>query len=141
MLAESLSSATTIAWLVFTTLVGLVAVGLPLLARALRHGLPKERFSGPEGEDPAIENAGARPIALEPVAFGTSQRARRSPRHAVLQHRTLMAGIFSTLLALFAMPGIAALRELGVSGLQLLMGFVIPTLLVVLHARRRAAIR
>jgi len=132
MLAESLSSASAVsidpgspavpAWLVFLCLILASAAVIPLLAVILRSRIPEARR----------ERA-----ALAPVVFGTSLKTRRSPRHAVLQHRTVMTTGFIAVLALFAVCGIAALRGLGLSGLQVAIGLVLPTLLVALHARQR----
>ena len=44
---------------------------------------------------------------------------------------------FIAVLALLVVCGITALRGLGVSGLQVAIGLVLPTLLVALHARQR----
>jgi hypothetical protein len=132
MLAESLSSAATVsaaaasatalAWFVFLSLVLASAAAIPLFASILRSRLPAARRER---------------VLLEPVVFGTSQKPRRSPRHAVLQHRTVMTTGFIAVLALLVVCGIVALRELGVSGLQVAIGLVLPTLLVALHARQR----
>ncbi|HEB89522.1 MAG TPA: hypothetical protein ENI85_08140 [Deltaproteobacteria bacterium] len=141
MLAESLSSATSLAWLVFSAGILWMALMVPTLAWILRRRLPSERLrSFPAGDASGSDSRNGR-IALDPVRFGNSPRARRSPRHAVQQHRMLLAGVFSTLLALVALPGLVALRSLGPSALQKGMIFVLPTLLVVLHARRRAMTR
>jgi len=122
MLAESLLSDSVMAWLVFVALL-LVSVGaIPLLARALRRRLPVDR---------------RQPISLEPVSYGDSPKARRSPRQAIRAHRTLMMTLHMALLALVVLPGLAALRSLGLTGLQVAIAFVLPALLVAFHARRR----
>jgi hypothetical protein len=136
MLAESLSSAPAVpastasavvlAWLVFLALVVTSASAIPLLAWILRRRLPIAQRDR---------------VAIEGVIFGTSQKARQSPRHAVLQHRTILATAFIATLALLLVPGIAALRGLGSSGLQVAIGLVVPTLLVALHARQRDPVR
>ena len=126
MLAESPFISSPLAWLVFVTLVVASAAAIPCLAWVVRRQLPLARRV---------------PIPLEPIVFGFSPKARRSPRHAVLQHRSLMATAFIAVLALFLLPGIAAVRGLGVVGLQAAIGLVLPTLLVVLHARQRNALR
>jgi len=129
MLAESLSlsgSYSLLAWSVFVVLVVASAAAIPLAAWMLRRRLPPaQRVS----------------IPLEPVVFGISPKSRRSPRHAVLQHRTLMTTTVIAVLSLFLLPGILAIRALGVSGLQVAIGLVLPTLLVALHARARKAVR
>lgn len=129
MLAESLSnsgSSSLLAWLVFVALVVASTAAIPLGAWVLRRRLP-----------PAQRDS----IPLDPVVFGVSQKIRRSPRHAVLQHRTLMMTASIAVLTLFLLPGILAIRELGVSGLQVAISLVLPTLLVALHARQRNVMR
>ncbi len=131
MLAESpfssfLLSSSLLAWWVFVTLILASAAAIPLVAWGLRRRLPPSRRV---------------PIPLEAVVFGSSQKARRSPRHAILQHRTLMTTSFVAVLALFLLPGLVALRGLGVPGLQVAIGLVVPTLLVALHAHQRNAVR
>ena len=76
-------------------------------------------------------------IPLEPVRFGISQETRRSPRHAVLLHRTLLTTALIAVLGCFLLPGIVAIRGLGVSGLQVTIGLVLPTRLGAFHARQR----
>jgi len=78
---------------------------------------------------------------LEPVDFGTSQKSLHSPRHALLQHRTLITTSVVCLLALLVLPELAALRTLGLSALQTTIGLVLPTFVVVLHARQRDSSR
>jgi len=129
MLAESLvlsDSSSVLAWLVFVALVVLSAAAIPLCAWFLRRRLPLARRAS---------------IQLEPVAFGSSPKSLRSPRHAVLQHRTLMTTTFVAVLTVFLLPGIIAIRALGVAGLQVAIGLVLPTLLVALHARQRDTVR
>ena len=129
MLAESLSmsgSSSLLAWLVFVALVVASAAVIPLAAWVLRRGLPPTRRDS---------------IPLEPVRFGISQKTRRSPRHAVLLHRTLLTTALIAVLGCFLLPGIVAIRGLGVSGLQVTIGLVLPTLLVALHARQRTVVR
>ena len=87
MLAESLSTATSLAWLVFSVGILSTVLLLPTAAWLLRRGLPSDA-----------------------IAAG-------------------------------AWPGLVALPGLGAPGLQVAMAFALPTLLVVLHARRRAASR
>ena len=117
-------SSTALAWFVFVASVALSAGAIPLVAWALRRRLPSAR---------------RRPIPLEAVVFGVSPKTRRSSRHAILQHRLLMTRGLVAVLALFLLPGIIALRGLGVAGLQVAVALVVPTLLVALHARRRNA--
>ena len=102
-------------------LLGLAAV--PSFAWLLRHALPR---------------ASRARIDVEPVHFGVSERARRSPRHAVLLHRALLTTAFLVPIALVLVPSIVALRALGPRGLQSAIALVLPVLLVTLHARRRS---
>jgi hypothetical protein len=129
MLAESLvlsESSSMLAWLVFVALVIGSAAAIPLCAWILRRRLPLARRAS---------------IPLDPVVFGSLPKSLSSPRHAVLQHRTLMTTTFVAVLTVFLMPGIIAMRVLGVAGLQVAIGLVLPTLLVALHARQRATVR
>ena len=71
--------------------------------------------------------------------LGHSQKARRSPRHAILLHRGLVGALFVALAALFLIPAAAALSAIGVAAIPSAMAFVLPTLLVTLHARHRTA--
>jgi hypothetical protein len=107
---------------IFVTSVVLAAWLVPLLAAALRAGLPEAR---------------RRLRALEPVAFGSSQKARRSPRHAVLLHRGLLGSFFMALVALALLPAATRLGTLGLSLIPVALAFALPALLVTLHARRR----
>jgi hypothetical protein len=102
-------------------LIGLLLV--PLLAMLLRRSLPVRP---------------GREVTVEPIVFGGSQKARRSPRHAVLLHRGLMGSLFMALIALSLVPAAAALRELGTALVPAALAFALPTLLVTLHARRRS---
>lgn len=114
------------AWLVFVVFLMASAAVVPLGAWLLRRGLPPECRV---------------PIRLDPVVFGTSQKALRSPRQAVLQHRTLMTAVFVAVLVVCLLPGMVALRRLGIPGLQVAIGLVLPTLLVALHAHQRGEVR
>jgi len=100
------------------------AVLIPFLAAGLRRGLPER----PGSTHP-----------LSPVCFGSSQKARRSPRHAILQHRGLISNFFMALVALFLFPAVASLTTLGAAAIPAAIAFVLPTLLVTIHARRRAS--
>ncbi len=120
------SSNGALAWLVFVVLAGLATAALPGLAALLRRRLP------------------ARPgtrVALEPVTFGDSQKLRRSPRHAVRLHRTLVTSVLVCALAILILPGILVLRTLGISGLQVAIGLVLPTFVVALYSRRRDSLQ
>jgi len=81
---------------------------------------------------------GASPI-VGAITFGTSQKARRSPRHAVLLHRGLMGSFFTALVALSVVPAAASLSSLGAAAIPSALAFALPTLLVTLHARRRSS--
>jgi len=94
----------------------------PLLGAALRSRLPR-------GRRPAHR--------LEPVVFGVSQKARRSPRHAVLLHRGLLSSFFMALVALALLPAATRLGEIGLPVIPVALAFALPSLLVTLHARRR----
>jgi hypothetical protein len=48
-----------------------------------------------------------------------------------------MTSVLVAVLVVFLVPGVVAVRVLGVSGLQVAIALVLPTLLVVLHARQR----
>jgi len=124
MLADSLAAST--GWLIFVVLFLVGAYFPALLARLLRLRLPAER---------------RRPSEIAPQSFGGSERTRRSPRHAVGLHRSLLTSGFAISLGLVLIPFVAAAPRLGVAGLALAFAFVSPALLVALHARRRSGIR
>ncbi|MEO2106951.1 MAG: hypothetical protein ABGZ36_15055, partial [Actinomycetota bacterium] len=88
-------------------LIGACVVAVPVIAWLIRRWLPV---------------AGRRPLELEPVSFGTSPKSRRSPRHAILQHRTLMATALICVLAILILPGISAIQSLGLPALQVSIG-------------------
>jgi len=108
--------------LLFVSLTVAAALFVPLCAWGFRKGLPVRR-------DPARR--------LEQISFGSSQRGRPSPRHAILLHRGLIGAFFMALVALFLVPAAAALSTLGIAAIPVALAFVLPTLLVTLHARRR----
>ena len=81
---------------------------------------------------------GASPV-VEAIIFGTSQKARRSPRHAVLLHRGLIGSFFMALVALSVVPVAASLSALGAAAIPVALAIALPTLLVTLHARRRSS--
>ena len=131
MLAESLSlfteiSEAALAWSAFVVLSGACAAVLPTMAWLLRRRLPAARSS---------------PVALPQVSFGSTQKSLHSPRHAVLQHRTLMTTVLVCVLAVLVLPGLSALRSLGISVLQVGIGLVLPAFVVALHARQRDSTR
>ncbi len=72
--------------------------------------------------------------------LGVTQTAVYAARNE-LQHRSLVLSALAAVLVLFLLPGIVALRGLGLHGLQVAIGLVVPTLMVVLHARQRNAPR
>ena len=98
-------------------------VGLPLLASVIRRLVPDRRMAA---------------RAVEPISFGDSQKSSRSPRHAVLLHRGLVGAFFMALLALLLIPAVASLMDLGPAAIPAAIAFVLPTLLVTIHARRRS---
>jgi len=113
-----------LAWLCFVVLLGLALVAIPLAAALVRRGLPSEQ---------------RRRVVLEPVRFGDSPRAQRSPRQPVRMHRTLLATALLALPALILLLGVGVLRHEGVSAVERALALVLPILLVTLHARRRSA--
>lgn len=78
-------------------------------------------------------------LVVEAITFGTSQKARRSPRHAVLSHRGLLGSFFMALVALSIIPAAASLSSLGVATIPAALAIALPTLLVTLHGRRRSS--
>ena len=113
-------------WLVFLALAA-VSVGLaPALAGALGRALPR-RAGSRHGESPS-----------DSLEAGIAPHSRRSPRHAVRRHRGLVGSFFLALIALFLLIVLGALGELGLSVIPATVAFVLPTLLVILHARRRS---
>ena len=100
----------------------LAALVVPLVAGLVRRGLPRTR------RDPA---------PLDEVEFGVSQRARRSPRHAVLLHRGLVGSFFMLLVAFAVLPAATALVAVGPSIVPAVFAFVLPSLVVGLHVRAR----
>ena len=115
-----------IAWLTFVALGGLCFLAIPFVVWLIRRQLPETRRAK---------------VRLEPVTFGGSPKSLHSQRHVVRQHRTLMTAVLISVLALLILPGLVALRSLGVSALQVAIGFVLPTLVVALHARQRESSR
>ncbi len=120
MLPESHAALT--GWLAFATLLLVVALIAPLLAMALRAQLPATRPP---------------PRVLPPIRFGHSPRARRSPRHAVREHRRFVSGTVLAGVGLVLMGFIAALVRLDLRALLVAIAFVVPTLLVSLQSRGR----
>ena len=101
----------------------LVAVAIvPLVATALRRSLPATRRGV---------------TTVEPVAFGDSQKSRRSPRHAVLLHRGLVGSLVALIAALALVPAVVAASEAGLGVFPAAFGFALPVLLVGLHVRGR----
>jgi len=113
-------------WLVLLILILGSALATPILVWLIRRQLPA---------------SARRPIDLEPVAFGSSPKSMRSPRQAVLQHRTLITTALVCVLAILVLPGISVIRTLGLSALQVSIGLVLPTFVVALHARQRDSSR
>jgi hypothetical protein len=111
-----------VGWVVFVLLIGIAVLGVPLAAALIRRGLPARARAK---------------RAVAPMSFGSSQKVSRSPRHAVLLHRSLIVTLFIALVVFLLIPGVLAIRALGVSAIQTGLALVLPTLLVTLHARRR----
>ena len=109
--------------IVFVASLVLLPFVVPVLAKGLRAGLPEAR---------------RRPLEIEPVEFGVSQKARRSPRHAVLLYRGLMGSFFTALVAIALLPATTRLGELGLGVIPTAIAFALPSLLVSLHARSRS---
>lgn len=109
--------------IVFITSLLLLSASLPALASVLRTRLPAAR---------------RHPVELEPVEFGVTQKARRSPRHAVLLHRGLMASFFTALVALLLLPASARLADVGVGLIPIALAVALPSMWVSLHARSRS---
>jgi len=120
MLAESQAAST--GWLAFVALVLASSALVPLIARGLRQGIPESRRSA---------------RVVPPLRFGESPRERRSPRHAVAFHRTLVRSSLMVGIALVLIAFAAALPRLDREGLFVAIAFVVPSLIVSLHARRR----
>ncbi len=113
-----------LAWLCFLGLLGLALVAIPVAAWLVRRGLPAEA---------------RRPVVVEPIAFGHSPRAQRSPRQPVRMHRTLLATAFLALPALVLLLGAGSLHRAGIEAAEGALALVLPSLLVTLHARRRSS--
>jgi hypothetical protein len=111
-----------IGWLLLLFMLASASVWPAVVALILRRRLPP---------DPRLETV------LDPVAFGHSPRVLRAPRHAVSSHRSLVTSVCVIGLGLVLMAWAAASRSLGSGGLVVAILFVLPTLLVALHARRR----
>ena len=120
MLAQSDVAST--GWLAFVALIVTSAATIPLAAALLRGRIPDRRSA---------------PRRVPPIRFGQSPRARRSPRHAVARHRSFLASTFVTGIGLVLLVFVAALQVLELSGLLVAIAFVVPTLVVSLHSRRR----
>jgi hypothetical protein len=120
MLADSGAELT--GWLAFVVLVlasaGIVPLGAALLRRRLPDRLGLARH-------------------VSPLRLGQSPKTRRSPRHAVAAHRTFLTGTSMTSISLVLIPFVAALGVLDLSGLLIATAFVCPSLIVILHSRRR----
>jgi hypothetical protein len=114
--------ATPLGWLVLIGLVLLAAGLLPAAAAMLRACLPQR---------PADRST------LPPLRLGFSEKARRSPRHAVSAHRSFLTAMFTASIGLLLLAFMPALPLLGQAGVGVAIGVVLPTLLVVWHGRRR----
>ena len=92
-----------LAWLAFVGLLAVAVVAIPLAATLVRRALPAERRAR---------------IALEPIAFGHSPRAQRSPRQPVRMHRTLLATALLVLPALLVLLGVGVLQRDGLAAVE-----------------------
>lgn len=113
-----------IAWLAFVGLLALALVAIPLAAFFVRRLLPAPL---------------RRPIPLEPIAFGHSPHAQRSPRHPIRMHRTLVAAALLALPALIVLLAVGVVRRDGLAAIEGALSLCLPILLVTIHARRRSA--
>jgi hypothetical protein len=113
-----------LAWAVFVGLLAAALLALPLTAVLVRRALP-----GPLRKR----------IPLEPIAFGHSPHAQRSPRHPIRMHRTLLASALLALPALIVLLGVGVLRRDGIAAVEGALALCLPILLVTIHARRRSA--
>ena len=109
-------------WLAFVALIVTSAALGPLAAVLLRRRIPERR---------------SRPRQIPPIRLGQSRRARRSPRHAVARHRSFLTSTFVTSIGLVLLAFVAARQVLDLAGLLIAIVFVVPTLVVSLHSRRR----
>lgn len=113
-------------WTVFVALVA-VTIGLvPILAALIRRRLPP----------PKTESRSVKPLA--PLRFGASPHVRRSPRHAVAAHRTILVSTVLSGISLMLLTFAPALRVLDLRGLIVALACIAPPLLVVFHSRRRS---
>ena len=117
------SSEVALAWLVFVGLLGVAMVAIPFAAALIRRALPAERRAR---------------VSLEPITFGHSPLAQRSPRQPVRMHRTLVATALLVLPALLVLLGVGVLHRDGLAAVEGALALVLPILLVSLHARRRS---
>lgn len=118
----AVSEAELIGWLVFVALVMAGASVLPFFAFLLRRQLPDRRRHRRD---------------VPPLRLGQSPKTRRSPRHAVAAHRTFLTGTSMTAISLVLIPFVGALAILDVFGLLVAIAFVLPSLVVAVHSRRR----
>ena len=109
-------------WLAFVALIVTSAAIGPMAAAMLRWRIPERRST---------------PRQIPPIRLGLSRRASRSPRHAVARHRSFLASTFVTSIGLVLLAFAAARQVLDLSGLLVAIAFVVPTLVVSLHSRRR----
>jgi hypothetical protein len=109
-------------WLAFVALIVTSAAIVPLFAALLRRRIQAKRSA---------------PRSIPPLGLGQSPRARRSPRHAVERHRSFLTSTYVTSIGLVLLTFVAALQVLDLSGLLIAIAFVVPTLVVSLHSRRR----
>jgi hypothetical protein len=121
--APALSGDVALAWLCFVALLALALVAIPAVAALVRLGL--------SGNGRSLRS-------VEPIAFGHSPHAQRSPRQPVRLHRTLLATVLLALPALLLLLGVGVIRDDGVAAVRNALALVLPMLVVTLHARRRS---
>ena len=86
----------------------------------------------------ALPSRSGAPRVLEPVRFGRSRKTRFAGPHAVRAHRRLITGFFGAVLGINILAAAAALLGTGAGLISGALTFVLPTLLVSLHAARRS---
>ena len=121
--APALPGEVALAWLCFVALLALALVAIPVAAALVRLGLP---------------GSGRSMRSVEPIAFGHSPHAQRSPRQPVRLHRTLLATALLALPALLLLLAVGLIRDDGVAAVRNALALVLPMLVVTLHARRRS---
>ena len=121
-------------WLILIGLLLVCAIALPLIARLVRARLPQRGGAAA----PALRRGDRRAgVFLGPLRLGFSQKTRRARRHAVSAHRSFLTGLFSAAMGLVLIAFVPALVRLREGGVLVAVAFVLPTLIVAWHSRRR----